>query len=167
MDRQQRLDDLVEPMLESMGYELIRVILQGKSSPTLQVMAERRDGLSMTVDDCAEISRTLSAMLDVEDPIAEAYTLEVSSPGIDRPLTRSKDFAAWAGFDVKIESDQPVEGRRRFKGRLLGLDGDGRVGIATEAGDTYIPFQAVRSAKLVLTDELIAAVTKDQGQGQG
>jgi ribosome maturation factor RimP len=165
MDRQQRLDDLIAPRLDAMGYDLVRVMFQGKSRPTLQVMAERRDGQPMTVDDCAEISRALSAVLDVEDPIVSAYVLEVSSPGIDRPLTRPKDFAVWAGFEVKIEADQPVEGRRRFKGRLLGLDGDGRVGIATEAGEAHIPLQEVRSAKLVLTDDLIAAVTKDQGQG--
>lgn len=170
MDRQQRLDALISPTLESMGYELVRVMFQGKSRPTLQVMAERKDGRSMTVDDCAEISRSLSALLDVEDPIAGAYVLEVSSPGIDRPLTRPGDFAAWAGFEARVETDQPIDGRRRFKGRLLGVDGDGRVGIATEAGEANIPLGAVRSAKLVLTDDLIAAVTEDQGtkdQGQG
>ena len=170
MDRQGRLDALISPTLGSMGYELVRVMFQGKTRPTLQVMAERVDGRPMTVDDCADISRSLSALLDVEDPIDGAYVLEVSSPGIDRPLTRAKDFAVWAGFEARVETDQPIEGRRRFKGRLLGLDGEDRVGIVTEAGETHIPLTAIRSAKLVLTDDLIAAVTKDLGtdaQGQG
>jgi len=165
MDRQQRLEALAEPMLESMDYELVRVHFQGRQRPTLQVMAERKDGQPMNVEDCASISRALSAVLDVENPIDGAYVLEVSSPGIDRPLIRAKDFAAWAGFEAKLESDQPVDGRRRFKGKLLGIDGQDMVGIATETGEARIPLQAVRAAKLVLTDDLIAAVTKNNGQG--
>ena len=165
MDRQQRVEALASPMVEQMGFELVRVQFQGQQRPTLQVMAERKDGLPMTVEDCASISRSLSALLDVENPIDGAYVLEVSSPGIDRPLTRPKDFAAWAGFEARIEADQPIDGRRRFKGNLLGLDGDGRVGIETETGPVHIPLQAVKAAKLVLTDHLIAAVTKNNGQG--
>ncbi|MGE5548305.1 MAG: ribosome maturation factor RimP [Solirubrobacterales bacterium] len=161
MDRQQRLEGVVAPTLESMGYELVRVMFQGKQRPTLQVMAERKDGLPMTVDDCADISRALSAVLDVEDPIKEAYVLEVSSPGIDRPLTRPKDFEAWAGFETKIETVLGVDGRKRFRGRLLGLEGEA-VRLQIETGEVAIPLTDVRSAKLVLTDELIAAVTSDQ-----
>jgi ribosome maturation factor RimP len=165
MSGQQRLEALISPTLESMGYELVRVMFQGKSRPTLQIMAERKDGVAMTVEDCAAISRSLSAVLDVEDPIAGAYVLEVSSPGIDRPLVRAKDFAQWAGFEAKVETALPIAGRKRFKGRLLGIDGEGLVGIATDTGEAHIPLADVRSAKLVLTDELIAAVTDDNGQG--
>ncbi|MGE5506588.1 MAG: ribosome maturation factor RimP [Actinomycetota bacterium] len=162
MDLHSRLADLIAPSLEAMGYELVRVILQGKQRPTLQIMAERIDGAAMTVDDCAEISRGISALLDVEDPIQGAYTLEVSSPGIDRPLTRPKDFEIWAGFEAKLESSLPVDGRKRFKGRLRGLDGDGRVRIDTEAGEVAVPMADIRNAKLVMNDELLAAATKDQ-----
>lgn len=162
----QALEAIIAPSLEAMGYELVRVLLQGKQRLTLQVMAERADGLAMTVDDCAEISRSLSALLDVEDPIEGAYTLEVSSPGIDRPLTRPKDFERWAGYEAKMESVMPVDGRKRFKGKLLGLDETDHVCIQTENGEARIAFADVRSAKLVLTDELIAAALKDQ-EGQG
>lgn len=165
MDRQHRLEALVAPSLESMGYELVRVQFEGRQRPTLQVMAERQDGRPMTVDDCADISRSLSALLDVEDPIDGAYVLEVSSPGIDRPLTRGKDFDAWAGFEAKVEAIVGVDGRKRFRGHLLGLDGQA-VRLKVETGEVAIPLDDIRSAKLVLTDELIAAVTKDQ-EGQG
>ncbi len=165
MDRQHRLEALVAPSLEAMGYELVRVQFQGRQRPTLQVMAERQDGRPMTVDDCADISRSLSALLDVEDPIDGAYVLEVSSPGIDRPLTRGKDFDAWAGFEAKVETIVGVDGRKRFRGHLLGLDGEA-VRLKVETGEVAIPLDDIRSAKLVLTDELIAAVTKDQ-EGQG
>lgn len=168
MDRQQRLEALIAPSLEAMGYELVRVLVQGKQRLTLQVMADRQDGRPMTVDDCADISRSLSALLDVEDPIEGAYTLEVSSPGIDRPLTRAKDFSAWAGFEAKLEALHGIgpEGRKRFKGKLRGLDEEERVVLDTDAGEVRIPFRDVRGAKLVLTDDLIAAALKDQ-EGQG
>ncbi|MEW5729579.1 MAG: ribosome maturation factor RimP [Pseudomonadota bacterium] len=165
MDRQDRLEELIAPSLESMGYELVRVQFQGRQRPTLQVMADRKDGRPMTVDDCADISRSLSALLDVEDPIAGAYVLEVSSPGIDRPLTRAKDFDAWAGFEAKVEALLGVDGRKRFRGHLLGLDGE-TVRLRIETGEVAIPLDDIKSAKLVLTDELIAAVTRDQ-EGQG
>lgn len=165
MDRQNHLEELIAPMLESMGYDLVRVQFQGKQRPTLQVMAERRDAKPMTVDDCADISRALSAFLDVEDPIAGAYVLEVSSPGIDRPLTRIADFDVWAGHEAKLESVVPVDGRKRFRGTLLGNE-DGMVRIRIESGEVKVPFEDIRGAKLVLTDALIAAVTRDQ-EGQG
>ncbi|HSV29542.1 MAG TPA: ribosome maturation factor RimP, partial [Candidatus Omnitrophota bacterium] len=135
---QQRLEALIAPSLEAMGYELVRAMFQGRQRPTLQVMAERKDGKGMTVDDCADISRSLSALLDVEDPIEGAYNLEVSSPGIDRPLTRPKDFETWAGFEAKIEAFHGVDGRKRFRGRLGGLDQD-RARIQTETGEAAIP----------------------------
>lgn len=166
MDLQQRLESLISPSLESMGYELVRVMFQGRTRPTLQIMAERADGKPMTVDDCADISRSLSAVLDVEDPIQAAYVLEVSSPGIDRPLTRSKDFVAWAGFEAKIETLGAVDGRKRFRGTLAGLDDSGRVSLQTETGPVAIDLADIKVAKLVLTDALIDAVTKGpEGQG--
>lgn len=166
MDLQQRLDELVAPSLESMGYELVRVMFQGKTHPTLQIMAERKDGAPMTVDDCADISRSVSALLDVEDPIQGGYVLEVSSPGIDRPLTRGKDFVTWAGHEAKVESLVAVDGRKRFRGTLLGLDEAGHLRLLTETGEALIPLADIKLAKLVLTDALIDAVTKGpEGQG--
>lgn len=161
-----RLEALITPSLEAMGYELVRVMMQGKSRPTLQVMAERKDERPMTVEDCADISRSLSAILDVEDPIEGAYTLEVSSPGIDRPLTRVKDFCRWAGYEVKIETQLAIDGRKRFKGRLDGMD-EGEVLIEAENGPVRIAFDDVKSARLVLTDVLIAAALKNDQEGQG
>ncbi|WP_044564255.1 ribosome maturation factor RimP, partial [Azospirillum sp. B4] len=122
MDVQERIAGIIAPSVEAMGYDLVRVSLTGNARPTLQIMAERVDGAAMTVDDCAEISRAVSALLDVEDPIDVAYTLEVSSPGIDRPLTRPKDFERFAGFEVRVETSQPVDDRRRFIGMLKGIE---------------------------------------------
>lgn len=159
MSFQERLEGLIAPTLESMGYDLVRVQMSGKQRPTLQVMAERKDGVAMTVDDCADISRALSAVLDVEDPIQGAYMLEVSSPGIDRPLVKARDFERWAGFEARVEMARPVDGRKRFKGRLLGVDEHGSIRIQAEDGEFSLPFADVQKAKLVLTDELIAAAT--------
>jgi ribosome maturation factor RimP len=164
LDLEDRISALVAPSLDAMGYELVRVLLQGRQNLTLQVMAERRDRQPMTVDDCAEISRSISAILDVEDPIAEAYTLEVSSPGIDRPLTRPQDFERFAGFEAKVETVQPVEGRKRFCGQVMGLDEESQVRLVVETGEIALPLASIKSAKLVLTDALIAAATKAQEQ---
>ena len=147
---------MIEPTLKAMGYELVRVMSTGGRRPTLQVMAERVDRAGMTVDDCAEISRAVSAILDVEDPIKEAYQLEVSSPGIDRPLIKPLDFERFAGFEARVETDRAIEGQRKFRGRLLGLE-DEAVRLALPDGERAIPLASIRKAKLVLTDELIAA----------
>jgi ribosome maturation factor RimP len=162
LDLEERISAVVTPSLEAMGYELVRVLLQGRQSLTLQVMAERSDRRPMSVDDCADISRALSALLDVEDPIAGAYTLEVSSPGIDRPLTRPQDYERFAGFEAKVETLQPEEGRKRFRGKLLGLDEQRRARLIVETGEIAIPLANIKSAKLVLTDELIAAAMQEQ-----
>ncbi len=156
-----RVRRLVEEPLTEMGYEVVRVNLSGSSRPILQIMAERIDGATMTVDDCTDISHTVSLLLDTEDPIAGAYALEVSSPGIDRPLTRPKDFERFAGFEVRMETRWPIEGRRRFRGRLKGLK-DGLIAVATDKGDAEVPFEDVVKAQLVLTDELIAASAPDR-----
>jgi len=154
--RQATLERIIAPTVEALGYELVRVIVSGRHRPTLQVMAERRDGAAMTVEDCEAISRALSAKLDVEDPISDAYTLEVSSPGIDRPLVRARDFARFLGHLARLESRVAVDGQRRFTGKLLAAD-DSRVRVATERGEVEIPLAEIARAKLVLTDELIAA----------
>jgi ribosome maturation factor RimP len=146
---------IIEPSLEAMGYRLVRVALMGARQATLQVMAERLDEVAMTVDDCAQISRSISALLDVADPIAGAYTLEVSSPGIDRPLVRPEDYDRFAGFAARIELSAPLDGRKRFRGRLLGR-ADGHVRLADEGGEVCLPLAAIARAKLELTDDLLA-----------
>ena len=162
MTLQERLEGVISPTIDSMGYELVRVLLLGKQRLVLQVMAERKDRQAMTVDDCADISRALSAVLDVDDPIDAAYTLEVSSPGIDRPLTRRDDFVRFAGFEAKMELSRPLDDRKRFRGRLLGLDESGQVRLTDENGEHLLPLEDIQKAKLVLTDELIAATISQQ-----
>jgi ribosome maturation factor RimP len=164
-----RLAGIVEPVARDMGLELVRLRLMGGQTPTLQVMAQRPDG-TMEVDDCARLSTAISAVLDVEDPITDAYTLEVSSPGIDRPLTRLKDFADWAGFEARIETSEPIDGQKRFKGTLAGTEGD-EVLIEIERGKEELTiglrFDWLADAKLILTDELIRETLRgrrDAGQ---
>ncbi len=160
-----RLEDLLGPTVTAMGYELIRIRLSGQKRRTLQIMAERPDG-TMTVDDCAELSRAVSALIDVEDPIDGEFDLEVSSPGIDRPLTRLKDFEAWKGFEARIELVHGVEGRRRFKGRLKGADADD-VLITIQGADgkpleARLAFRDLGEARLVITDDLLEAARAAQ-----
>jgi ribosome maturation factor RimP len=155
-DKAAAVERLIAPSLNAAGYEIVRVAFVGGPNGALQIMIERSDRRALTVDDCADVSRTVSALLDVEDSIAGPYTLEVSSPGIDRPLTRPEDFTRFAGFEAKLETRAPIDGRKRFRGRLLGLEGD-RVRIATLEGESLLPLQELQRAKLVLTDELIAA----------
>lgn len=146
----------IEPTLADMGFELVRVQLSGGQRPTLQVMAEPQDGRVMTVEDCAAISERLSAKLDVEDPIPGAYTLEVSSPGIDRPLTRAKDYERFAGHLARVETHSAIDGRKRFSGPILGLHED-KVRLRVDGAEIDLPFADIAKAKLVLTDALIAA----------
>lgn len=155
-----RLAALVRPTLKGMGFELVRLRLMGGRTPTLQIMAERPDG-RMEVEDCAGLSRAVSALLDVEDPIEGEYTLEVSSPGIDRPLTRLEDFDRWEGWEAKLETAEPIDGRRRFRGVLAGVE-DNEVLIELDEGTIGLRFDFLSDAKLVLTDELIKASLKGQ-----
>jgi len=149
-----KIEDIVSPTVVGMGYELVRVAMS-RGGGTLQIMIEPADGRPMDVEDCATLSRALSAVLDVEDPIPSAYTLEVSSPGIDRPLTREKDYVRWAGHAVRVETTQPIEGRRRFKGTLLGLE-NGTVRIRLDDGtEADVPLSQITRAKLELTDALL------------
>jgi ribosome maturation factor RimP len=157
-----QIAEIIEPSLDAMGFRLVRVAVMGAGRTTLQIMAERRDEGAMSVDDCAEISRSVSALLDVADPIASAYTLEVSSPGIDRPLVRPEDYERFAGFEARIELSHPVEGRKRFRGRLLGRAGD-KIRLVADAGEVHVPLSAITRAKLVLTDDLLAHAQNKPG----
>jgi ribosome maturation factor RimP len=149
------LEDVFAPAVEAAGFRLVRLRLMGGKKKTLQIMAERPDG-GMDVEDCATLSRALSDFLEKDgDPLDEEYALEISSPGIDRPLTRPQDFARWAGHEARIELTAPVDGRKRFKGRLIGLDGSDVV-MDVESGRTRFAFAQIAEAKLVLTDALIA-----------
>src|SRR5262245_6609486 len=165
-----RIAAIAAPVLEGLGYRLVRVRISGMAGCTVQIMAERPDG-TMTIEDCETVSRALSPVLDVEDPIDRAYRLEISSPGIDRPLVRRSDFARYAGHAVKVEMAMPIGGRRRFRGVLLGVEGDAaRVrrddAVAGEAADVVLPIDEMAEARLVLTDALVAESLK-RGKASG
>ena len=155
MDR--RMSEILTPVIEGMGVEVVRIRLMGGMAKTLQIMVERPDG-GIEVDECALISTAISAVLDVEDPLEDAYALEVSSPGIDRPLTRLKDFETFEGYEAKIETSELIDGRKRFKGVLAGIEGDEVLINLEEGAETLtvgLHFDWLSDAKLVLTDELI------------
>ncbi len=159
-----RLAEIVTPVIEDLGYELVRIRLMSGKSTTLQIMAEKPEG-GIEVDDCAQISNAVSAVLDVEDPILDAYALEVSSPGIDRPLTRMKDFEIFEGYEAKLETAELVDGRRRFKGELAGTEGDEVLINIDDQGETVtigLKFDWLSDAKLVLTDELIKEMLRQR-----
>ncbi|KAB7614584.1 ribosome maturation factor RimP [Amylibacter sp. SFDW26] len=149
-----RMAEIITPVIEDMGYELVRVRLMSGKSTILQIMAEKPEG-GIEVDDCAKISTEVGAILDVEDPIEGDFSLEVSSPGIDRPLTRLKDFEMWEGYEAKIETTELIDGQRRFKGELRGIE-DNEVLIEIPQGIIGLQFDWLSDAKLVLTDDLIA-----------
>jgi len=162
-----RIAAIIEPSATAMGLQLVRITFASGPRALLQIMVERIDGDELTVDHCAELSRTVSALLDVADPIAEAYALEVSSPGLDRPLTRLRDFARFAGNIAKIEMREPrPDGRRRFRGRLLGLSDD-NIRLALDRDDVTLPFAGIARAKLLLTDDLLAAEETRQQSHEG
>jgi ribosome maturation factor RimP len=161
VDRIRQVTELIEPTLRDMGFELVRVQVSGGQRPTLQIMVERGDYAPPTLDDCAEVSHAVSALLDVGDPLPGAYRLEVTSPGIDRPLVRRADYEHFAGFEARLETELPIDGRRRFRGRLLGL-ADDQVRLALPEGERLIPLDAIKKAKLVLTDDLLAAAQMER-----
>ena len=157
MDPTGEIERLIIPTLEQMGFRVVRVKFFARPRRTLQVMAERADGSAVIVDECARISRAISALMEVEDPIRGAYDLEVSSTGIDRPLVRMEDFTRFAGFEAQVTVDPAVEGQKRFRGRLVGAS-EGAVTLTLESGaEAVLPFEAITDAKLAMTDELIAA----------
>jgi ribosome maturation factor RimP len=154
-----RVAAIAEPVLENLGFRLVRVRVSSAEGCTVQIMAERPDG-TMTVEDCEAVSRALSPVLDVADPIERAYRLEISSPGIDRPLVRKSDFDRYAGHLVKIETTLPVSGRKRFRGTLIGTDGEAARLKRDDAGEgeaaeIALPIEEISEARLVLTDELV------------
>lgn len=156
--------EIITPVIEDMGFELVRIRLQSGKTATLQIMADRPDG-GINVDDCAEISTLVSATLDVEDPIEDKYMLEVSSPGIDRPLTRLKDFEAYEGYDAKLETDEQIDGRKRFTGVLAGVDGEDvliNIDVGGETQTIGLHFDWLADAKLLLTDDLIAEMLRQK-----
>lgn len=160
------LTRLIEPEAKALGFDLVRVaMIGGTSDPTLQVMAERPDTRQLTIDDCADLSRRLSDMLDETDPIEEAYRLEVSSPGIDRPLTRLKDFADWAGHEARVTLVEPIAARKQFTGDLVGTDGADILIRVKDGSEARLPFAAVKTAKLTLTNKLIAATAPLSSEG--
>ena len=156
---------LIEPAVKGMGLDLVRVaMIGGKSDPTLQVMAERPDTRQLTIDDCETLSRKLSDILDEADPIEEGYRLEVSSPGIDRPLTRRSDFADWTGHEARIKFIDPVDTAKQVSGDIVGIEGD-TIRIATPKGERLVDFANIASAKLLLTDKLINATAPLSSEG--
>jgi ribosome maturation factor RimP len=163
-DRADRIQRLIEPSLAGMGYDLVRLVISGRHSPTVQIMAERRDRGPMTVDDCAFVSRNLSAVLDVEDPFEGTYMLEVSSPGVDRPLVRREDFDRFAGQPARVEVREPLAGRRKFTGRLGGLR-DGAVVVDCDGSTIEIAFDNIAKARLVVTDQRIAELMHQSKSG--
>jgi len=156
----EKLHGIIDPIAEAMGYEVVRISLQNSDRGeglTLQVMAERPDG-TMLIEDCTALSREISVTMDVEDPISGEYILEVSTPGVDRPLTRRKDFVTYAGYETKIELSVPEAGRRRFRGKLIGIEED-LVKIEVDGEVFELDFNNIHRSKLVLTDELLAAAS--------
>jgi ribosome maturation factor RimP len=161
-----QLTRLIEPAAKAEGLELVRVkLMGGKSDPTLQVMAERPDTRQLTLEDCARLSRRLSDLLDEADPIEDAYRLEVSSPGIDRPLTRLKDFDDWKGHEAKVSLIEAQDGRKQFTGDLIGVEGDTILLQVQNKGEARLPFDKVHSAKLLMTDRLIEATAPLSAEG--
>lgn len=159
-----RIAEIVTPAIEGLGFEVVRIRLMGGNTKTLQVMADRPEG-GIDVADCAKISTAVSAVLDVEDPVEDAYHLEVSSPGIDRPLTRLKDFDVWDGYEARIETQEQIDGRKRFKGLLRGTEGDEvliEIENGSEAVTIGLKFDWLSDAKLILTEGLISEMLRQR-----
>jgi ribosome maturation factor RimP len=155
MNLSERIHKLIEASVEELDYDVVRVQIMGKEQMVIQIMAEPKNGQVMSVEDCSTLSRRISALLEVDDPISGAYTLEVSSPGLDRPLTRLGDFERFQGHEAKIEITQTLGNRHRFKGHILGVK-DGNVRILVDGAEMKILYSDIRKAKLLMTDELIS-----------
>ena len=163
MSLAERIENLITPTIEELGFEVVRIEVLGEISPCLQIMADRLDQTNMNVDDCAQISRAVSAIMDVEDPITSAYTLEVSSPGLDRPLVKRAHFERFTGTEIRMEKRGQGDEQRRFRGELKGLKGDDVV-LLIKGEEIHIPFSEVQKAKIVITDALIAAAKEGTKQ---
>lgn len=162
MQTKHPLQALLEPVITGLGYEVVRILTIGQKNPTLQIMIDRLDGKDITVEDCATVSRAVSAVLDEKDPIKDQYSLEVSSPGLDRPLTKIEHFKRFSGYEARIETAVEVEKRKRFKGVLGNVDEQNRVHIDVDGTDYAIAFDDISKAKLILTDELLQAAAEAQ-----
>lgn len=157
------LQDMLEPVIDNLGYETVRILTIGQVNPTLQVMIDVKDGSrDVTVDDCAKVSRALSAVLDEKDPIKDKYSLEVSSPGLDRPLTKPEHFSRFAGYTAKVETLNEVDKRKRIKGEILSLDENNNVHMNMDSKEFVIAFDNIAKAKIVITDELLARYQEEQ-----
>ena len=157
---EKKISAIISPTIETLGYELVRIRLVPGETSTLQIMADRKSG-EIDVEDCSIISRDISVLLDVEDPINDAYILEVSSPGIDRPLTRLKDFSNWQGYEVKLETYELINGQRRFKGEIYNIEKD-NITLANNGKFIELSFELISEAKLILTDNLIKDVLRNR-----
>ena len=146
----------MSPIIEDLGFEVVRIMTIGIKNPTLQIMIERKDRKALIVDDCALVSRAISEILDEADPIEGEYSLEVSSPGLDRPLTKLENFDRFSGYEAKIETKQEVDGRKRFKGRIINVDSQQQIHFDMDGTEYCIPYNNVSKAKLILNDELLA-----------
>jgi len=155
MQNRHHLQDLLEPVISELGYETVRIMTIGQANPTLQIMIDKLDGSDIVVEDCAKVSRRISEVLDETDPIKDKYNLEVSSPGLDRPLTKPEHFKRFAGYEAKVETDELIDNRKRFKGKIVAVDGESNIRMATDDKEYIIPFAAVSKAKIVITDELL------------
>ena len=155
MQKKHPLQDMLEPAISELGYETVRILTIGQANPTLQIMIDKLDGSDIVVDDCAKVSRKISEILDANDPIKDKYNLEVSSPGLDRPLTKIEHFKRFIGYEVKIDTDVIIENRNRFRGRIESVDGNNAIHIKADEAEYAVPFDAVSKAKIVMTDELL------------
>jgi ribosome maturation factor RimP len=151
---------LVAPVINGLGYELVRIQISDEGTKTVQIMVERLDGVNLSVDDCSLLSNEVSVILDVNDPINDNYLLEVSSPGIDRPLVKFKDYETYAGFHARINTNAVFEGRKDFKGKLTGIEGN-NIKIIVKEKTYLLPFDKIEKAKLLLTQELLDSATKN------
>lgn len=156
MQNKHPLQDLLEPKINELGFDLVRIMTIGQKNATVQIMIERKDRTDVIVDDCAVVSRAVSEILDEKDPISDQYTLEVSSPGIDRPLTTLEHFQRFADYEAKIETSIEVDKRKRFKGKIISVDDKNNIHFEMEGTEYAIPYDAVSKAKLLITDELLA-----------
>jgi ribosome maturation factor RimP len=159
MSEKLKIEELITPTINSLGYDLVRVQILDEGTKTLQIMVDRLDEANLTVDDCSVISKEISVIIDINDPIGENYLLEVSSPGIDRPLLRFKDFEKYAGFHARVDMSIALEGRKKFKGKLTGIEGD-NIRIKVKEETYLLPFSKIEKAKLTLTQELLDAAVQ-------
>jgi ribosome maturation factor RimP len=159
MSEKLKIEELITPTINSLGYDLVRVQILDEGTKTLQIMVDRLDQANLTVDDCSVISKEISVIIDINDPIGENYLLEVSSPGIDRPLLRFKDFEKYAGFHARVDMSIALEGRKKFKGKLTGIEGD-NIRIKVKEETYLLPFSKIEKAKLTLTQELLDAAVQ-------